>query len=160
DGEVVSAGYFETLGVRPAVGRPFSKDEEAPGHAVAMIGDAVWRGRFDADPAITTRAVTINGVRLAIVGVMPPGFDGVGGRAVVWIRPGMAAVLTYRDYLTSPQLFISLIGRLRDGVAFAQANGELAALARQLPYPATADGARTVWSAAVLPLGDARIDPR
>ena len=52
DGEVVSAGYFETLRVAPSAGRTFSPDEEAPGHAVAVIGDAMWRGQFGGDPAI------------------------------------------------------------------------------------------------------------
>ena len=160
EGEVVSAGYFETLRVRPIVGRVFSREDEAPGHAVAVISEAIWRARFDRDPAIIARAVTINDVPLAIIGVMPAGFDGVSGHAVVWIPAGMAPLLTYRDYLTSPQLFVSLIGRLKDGVTYARANGELAALARQLSFPATADGTRTVWSAGVMPLGDARVDPR
>ena len=160
DGEVVSAGYFETLRARPIVGRVFSREEEAPGHAVAVISEALWRARFDGDPAIITRAMTINDVPLVIIGVMPAGFDGVSGHAVVWIPAGMAPQLTYREYLTSPQLFVTLIGRLKDGVTYARANGELAALARRLSFPATADGARTVWSAAVMPLGDARVDPR
>ena len=160
DGEVVSAGYFETLRVAPIVGRVFSRDEEGPGHAVAVISDALWRSRYGRDPAIATRTVPINGVPLTIVGVMPTGFDGVSGHAAVWIPAGMAPSLTYRDYLTTPQLFINLIARLKDGVTIGQANGELAALARQLRFPPSSDGMHAVWSAAVIPLGDARIDPR
>jgi predicted permease len=160
DGEVVSAGYFETLHVAPSVGRTFTPDEEAPGHAVAVIGDALWRGRFGGNPAITSRSVVVNGVPLAIIGVMPAGFDGVSGRATLWLPAGMAPSLTYRDYLTTPQLFINLIGRLRDGVTLAQANAELAALARDLPQPSSVNGTPAIWSAAAIPLGEARVDPR
>src|ERR1051326_4688653 len=148
DGEVVSAGYFETLRVAPVVGRVFSRDEESPGHPVAVISDALWSARFGRDPSVTARPVTINGTRVAVVGVMPPGFDGVSGHAMEWIPAGKAPALTYRDYLTSPQLFVSLIGRLKNGVTFAQANAELASIARRLSFPATADGIRAVWSAA------------
>ena len=160
DGEVVSAGYFETLRVAPEVGRVFATAEEAPGHPVAVITDSVWRTRFARDPAITNRSLIVNGVPLAIVGVMPPGFTGVSGRAQLWIPAGMAPSLTYRDYLTTPQLFINVIGRLRNGVTFGQASAELAALARQLPFPAEPDASPVVWGAAAIPLGDARIDPK
>jgi predicted permease len=160
DGEAVSAGYFETLRVTPSIGRVFAADEEGPGHAVAVISDGLWRARYGRDPQIVSRRLSINGVTLVIIGVMPAGFEGVSGHAVVWIPAGMAPPLTYRDYLTTPQLFINLIGRLGDRVSFQQANAELAALAAQLPLPASVDGTPAVWSASVIPLGDARIDPR
>jgi putative ABC transport system permease protein len=160
DGEVVSAGYFETLRVAPSIGRVFAVDEEGPGHPVAVISDGLWRARYGRDPQILSRRLTVNGVPLVIVGVMPAGFEGVSGHAVVWIPAGMAPLLTYRDYLTTSQLFINLIGRLEDRVSFQQANAELATLAEQLPLPAPVDGTPAVWSASVIPLGDARIDPR
>ncbi len=160
DGEVVSAGYFETLRVAPAIGRVFASDEETPGHPVAVISDGLWQARFFRDPGIVSRRLSINGVPLVIVGVMPAGFEGVSGHALLWIPAGMAPSLTYREYLTTAQLFINLIGRLKHRVSFQQANAELAALASQLPFRGSADGMPAVWSASAIPLGDARIDPR
>jgi predicted permease len=160
DGEIISAGYFESLRVSPVLGRVFTGDEESPGHPVAVIAYSLWRARFGSDRAIVGQSVTVNGVPLAIAGVMPPGFNGVSERAQIWVPAGMAPSLTYRDYLTTPQLFINVIGRLRDGVTFEHTTSELAALARQLPFPAEPDGSPVVWSATAIPLGDAGIDPR
>lgn len=160
DGEVVSAGYFEALRLMPAAGRLFTPDEEPPGHAVAILSDSLWKRRYGSDPAAVSRTLLVNGVPLTIVGVMPPGFEGISGRAALWFPVGMAPALTYREYLTTPQLFINLIGRLRKGVRLEQANAELAAIGSGLPIivPPGAPPAR--WSATAVPLGDARVDPR
>ena len=158
EGEIVTAGYFDALRMPPAIGRGMTAADDAPGHAIVLIGDGLWRRRFGGDPAVLGRAVNVNGVPLSIVGVMPAGFDGVSGRAVVWIPAGMAPQLTYREYLTSPQHFINLVARLRTGVSLAQANAELDALGPRLPNEIAPDAPPARWSAAAQTLGDARID--
>src|SRR5690606_2563896 len=56
--QVVDAGYFDVLRVRPALGRPFRPDERAPDRSgVVLLSDAFWRTRFGADPGILGRAV-------------------------------------------------------------------------------------------------------
>jgi len=66
---------------------------------------------------------------------LPAGFEGVSGRAVLWLPAGHGAPrLTYREYLTSPQHFINLVARLRPGVTVAHANAELAALGPRIPH--------------------------
>ena len=71
-----SPGFFEALGVKPAVGRTFTAaDEQAGSEAVAILGDGLWRRRFGADPAIVGRAITLNGEQFTVVGVMPRGFQ-------------------------------------------------------------------------------------
>lgn len=58
----VSAGYFDTLGVQPALGRGFVRDDETFGrHHVVVLSDALWKRRFDGDPALVGRSVTIDG---------------------------------------------------------------------------------------------------
>ena len=158
DAEVISAGYLETLRIVPALGRGFTPEEEAPGHPVAMLGDRLWTQRYNADPAVVGRTVNINGVALTIVGVMPPGFAGVSGQAMLWFPTGMAPQLTYSEYLTTPQHFLNVIARLRPDVTPAQARAELAVLGPQLPNVADPSAPPMQWSATAVPLSEARID--
>ena len=158
DCEVVGAGYFDVLQVSPAIGRVFTPEEEAPGHAVVVLGDAIWKRQFGGDPAALGRTLLVNGVPLTVVGVMPPGFDGVSGYAAFWWPRGMAPQLTYREYLTTPQHFLNLVARLRPGVTLAQANAELAALGPGLPMTVDPNAEPARWSATAIPLGEARVD--
>ena len=158
DCEVVGAGYFDVLKVAPALGRVFTAEEEAPGHAVVVLGHALWKRQFGGDPAALGRTLLVNAVPLTIVGVMPAGFEGVSGHAAFWWPRGMAPQLTYREYLTTPQHFLNLIARLRPGVTLAQANAELAALGPGLPMTADPNADPARWSATAIPLGEARVD--
>jgi hypothetical protein len=85
--EIASAGYFATLGLRPQVGRLFLPDEdENPGtHSVAVLSHNLWRRRFASEPNVAGLTVTINGSRFDIVGVLPPGFNGLTGEAELWV---------------------------------------------------------------------------
>jgi putative ABC transport system permease protein len=159
DGEIVSPDYFDTLRVRPATGRTFTAAEDgAPGDApVALLSDRLWRQRFGADPALVGGTIRINDAPLSVVGIMPPGFSGLSDKSDVWIPRTMAPRLTYADYLTTPQMFIPVIARLKDGVSLEQANAELASVSAALPRPSAEDGAR--WGAIAQRIGDARVDP-
>jgi len=66
---------FSTLGVGAAFGRVFGADEAVSGHDhVVVLGDALWRNRFDADPGILERSLRLDGEDYRVIGVMPPGF--------------------------------------------------------------------------------------
>jgi predicted permease len=66
---------FATLGVAPALGRAFTEGEAEPGaDRVVVLGDAMWRNRFGADPAIVGRDIRLDGESYRVVGVMPRGF--------------------------------------------------------------------------------------
>ena len=76
-GMMVSADFFQTLGVRPELGRAFIPGEEDrdPGaHAVAVLGYGFWKDRFGGDPAVIGRTITLNGHPFEVVGVAPPDF--------------------------------------------------------------------------------------
>jgi predicted permease len=81
--------YFDLLGVRPSVGRPFTAEEDvAPfGSPVALIGDRLARGVFGGPEAALRRTILINGRPLSVIGVMPPGFVGASpfSEVDVWI---------------------------------------------------------------------------
>ena len=70
----VSANFFQTLGVQPAIGRDFLPSEELPGSTrVVMLSDSLWRRRFAAEPAVIGRAIRLNGEPHVVVGVLAPG---------------------------------------------------------------------------------------
>ncbi len=158
--EMASPGYFRALRVTAVRGRTFDAVEDTtPGsHPVALLSERLWRRRFGADPGILGRAIGVNRVALTVVGILPEGFAGLSNRADVWIPPAMAPRLTYADYLSTPQHFISLIGRMKEGVPIGRAAAELATLAPRIVVPEPTPGEAASWSATAWPLGRARID--
>ena len=159
EGEVVSSDYFRTLRVSPIAGRTFDAAEDTVGGAqpVTMIGWRLWRRTFAGDPAIIGGTIVVNDVPLTIVGILPEGFTGLTGKADLWVPPPMAARLTYADYLTTPQNFISVVARLKEGATLTGANAELAAIGPRFVGEGRAPG--TVWGAIGVPLRDARVEP-
>jgi predicted permease len=158
DSETIAPDYFRLLGVAASIGRLLRPDEDgAPdSHPVVVLSDRLWRRRFGGDPAILGRAVRVNDVPLTVVGVAQPGFAGISGRAELWFPRVMAPRLSYSEYLTSPQHFISVVARLRTGARLAEANAELAALGGRLADVDAPADAR--WSAVAIPLSEARVD--
>ena len=163
EGEVVSASYFFVVGVTPELGRAFATDEpdDSRSGAEVIVGYDLWQRRFGAQPSVLGRRVAINGTSFTVVGVMPRGFRGLSGRAELWIRPGMAAAITYADYLTTDQNFISVAGRLAPGVTVERAAAALHAIGRGIDRAAPMERAagRDRFSATALSLNAARIDP-
>ena len=161
--EFVSSGYWRVLRINPAIGSAFPVGADAAVGAapVAVLSDALWRNRFGGSPSVIGSRVAVNGVSLTVVGVAPPGFDGLTGRAQLWIPATMAPRLTYQDYLVTNQSFISVVGRLRDGVSLDAARRELALLGveiqRRAPLPTSI--ASTRFAATATSLAEARIDP-
>src|SRR5262249_19691523 len=158
EGEVVSPEYFRALRVTPAAGRTFSAEEDtvAGAQPVTVIGARLWQRRFGGDPSAVGTTLRVNDVPLTVIGIMPDGFAGLSGKAELWIPPPMAAQLTYADYLTTPQHFISVVARLKDGVSVERANAELTSLASQFADTVSPPG--SAWSAEAVPIGDARVD--
>jgi hypothetical protein len=74
-GAVVTPGFFETLGVAPALGRTFDAREGGKGgDRVAILSHGLWQTRFGGDPAVVGRSIVLNGAPREIVGVMPASF--------------------------------------------------------------------------------------
>ena len=130
---VVSADYFPMLGIRPALGRFFAPAEDSvpDRDAVAIIGHGLWHSRFGADSQVIGERIAINGRSFTVIGVAPPGFDGVEGGLVnrLWIP--MAMLRTgYRwcDGFQVSCTITSILARLAPGVTLDQARAELTAL--------------------------------
>jgi predicted permease len=76
DGFAVSASFFPMLGVKPEVGRLFTREEETPGRdRVVLISHGLWQRRFAKDPGLVDRTMRVNGVPYQIIGVLPAWFD-------------------------------------------------------------------------------------
>ncbi len=129
-GALVSANYFDALGVRPALGRvlPSSKQAEATGSAEVVVSYDLWRNRFAGDPSIVGKAMQINLHSYTIVGVAPKGFQGckTGLRADVWIPLAMERQVWGSNWLEDRGIsWLNVLGKLRPGVDRRQAEIEL-----------------------------------
>ncbi|MPY91042.1 MAG: FtsX-like permease family protein [Luteitalea sp.] len=143
--ELVTGDYFETLGLRPVIGRFFRPEEDrVPGtHPVAVIGHGPWQHRFDGAPDIVGRAITINGVAFTIIGVAPEGFKGIDGvfGPDVWIPTMMAEQVVSADkrhwLRDRSALAFSGVARLEPGIIPSRANAESRTIALSLEreYP-------------------------
>ena len=118
----VTAGFFDVLGVRPALGRGFTTAEDQLGAGpVVVLGNKLWRDRFGADRSILGTTATLDGVTRTIVGVMPPGFN-FPNRADLWLPLATNPLLV-------EGLSFSVVARLGENMAVDQAAAELSALA-------------------------------
>ena len=139
----VTADFFPVMGVAPKAGRPFTADEDRPGHGrVAVISEHLWRTRFAADPAVAGRSIQLNGDAHTVVGVMPEDFrfpQGPGGAPDIW-TPIAEPFHLYRG-----RHYLWAVARLKDGVSLAQAQAEMDAVAsgieKELPQFSRGHGA-------------------
>ena len=142
-----SATLFTLLGLKPALGRLFSAEQDQPGRAsVAIISDGLWRRRFGADPAIIGRAISINDVPFIVQGVLPTGFRfpknhelGYGPSLPPQIDVFVPLALTPFE-LASPGAFdYIVIARLKPDVSPSRAAAEISSIAVGTPRSAPED---------------------
>ena len=137
-GMAVSGNYFETLELRPALGRALTTDDDRPSApGAALISYSAWRQRFAADQEIVGRRVVINGAPFTIVGVLPDGFRGEMAPIlpevwVPWNATGFAAAPSADDATLRPERSGPMIGRLAAGATLQQVAAELSGLAGAL----------------------------
>jgi len=116
----VSADFFRVLGVNPAIGRGFTKEEDSPnGERVAILSHGLWRRRFGADPSIAGKGVSINGDSYMVVGVAPQDFRYGDGQLDVFVpmRVNRASLAQGHNY--------TVLARLKAGVTREQAQAEM-----------------------------------
>jgi predicted permease len=145
---VVSANYFDALGVRPILGRGFEPAEDSGrnAHPVAVISYQMWQERFHGDPAIIGKTQMLNGMPHTIIGVTPQGFYGtfVGWAMQLWVPASMQETFDPGGYKLEDRgaRWIEGFVRLKPGVTPDQAQAEISAVAKRLEttYPATNRG--------------------
>ena len=145
---MVTPDFFRVLRVSPSLGAGFAPDQDQPGRRqVVLLGDAVWRGRFGADPAVVNRSVILDGTAYTVVGVLPPGFS----------YPSKADIWMPLEVRNDPHLSFTrpVIGRLKPGVSRGQARAAFEAFITNQPGTA---GDRHDQIARVVSLKSAIVD--
>jgi macrolide transport system ATP-binding/permease protein len=144
-GSVVSANYFDAMGVHPILGRAFEPEEEVGrnAHPVVVISYELWQNRFRGDPRIIGKTQMMNGLPHTIIGVTPQGFYGtfVGYAFQFWVPASMQETFDPGGYKLEERgaRWIEGFVRPKPGVALERAQSEIAAVAKRLEadYPAT-----------------------
>src|ERR1700690_4289975 len=147
-GSIVSANYFDALGVRPILGRGFQAGEDSGrnAHAVVVISYQLWQGRFHGAARIIGQTQRLNGVSHTIVGVEPEDFHGtfVGWAMQFWVPASMEETFESGGYKLEDRSarWIESYARLKPGVTREQAQTEVSTVAKRLEaeYPATNRG--------------------
>jgi hypothetical protein len=159
--EVVHAGNFSwnmlsLLGVRPALGRGFTEDDDKPSSdPTVLLSWRLWKRRFGGDPAIVNKTILLDAVPHTVIGVMPPSFFFLGASKVqLWTpiyqakRPALMKMLDEHEF--------KAIGRLKPGVTETQAAADLTLITRRvqsqhldLPFTALAANSRPLLDSVV-----------
>ena len=129
-----SANFFDILKVVPVVGRTFKPEDDGPSPRVVLLGEALWRRRFSADPSIVGRTVRLNGQPYTVVGVIADNVQ-FSRPAEIWTLsgqfPDVPALRAIRAF--------DVVARLKPDVTMEAAQAELDViadrLAREYPEP-------------------------
>jgi putative ABC transport system permease protein len=136
-----SANFFDVLNVAPIVGRTFKPEDDGPSPRLVLLGEAVWRRRFNADPSIVGRAVRLNGQPYTVVGVVADNVQ-FSRPAEIWtLSPQFPDI----PVLRSARAF-EVVARLKPGVTMNAAQVELGVVAERLArqYPEANAGAGVI----------------
>jgi predicted permease len=152
--QLATPDLFKVLGVEPILGRVLVEDDLRSDSAGVVLSHAFWKRRFGGDPGLLGKPITLNGVPFNVVGVMPPGFQwhikqrsGTGKPPELWMvlampQPGAQGA-------NERGRFLSVVGRLKRGVSFEQADAELKTIHRRLEQDSTFN---KNYTAEVIPL--------
>jgi putative ABC transport system permease protein len=132
---LVSANFFEVVGVQPAIGRAFQAGEDQPGRErVVILGDRLWKRRFGGDPAIVGQNIRFDDETFTVIGIMPPNYQ-YPMTMEVWTPYAMPpARRTSRS-----NHMLQTVARLKPGVTVKQAAADVERLSARLEqqYPNT-----------------------
>lgn len=139
-GAMTSAGYFAVVGVEPMIGRSFLPEEYEPGkNFVVILGNAFWRSYYGGDRKIINKTIRLDGLSFTVIGVMPPGIY------PVWPTPdGRISFDENQQQFWWPMAYnsrfaanrtahvLGVVGRLKAGITFAQAQAEMNTIGTRL----------------------------
>ncbi len=137
--ELVSGNYFQALGVKPALGRLFTPEEDDriyKGHPVVVLSYPYWVTRFGADPNVLGKKILVNNYPMTIVGVSPPGFNGLDPthaphiRVPIQMKPLMTPGWDHLGERRSQ--WIQIFARMKPGYTVESARASLQPLLYQI----------------------------
>jgi putative ABC transport system permease protein len=144
-GFTTTSRFFETLGVKPILGRGFLPEEELPGRQkVVVISHAIWQSYLDADPNAIGKTLRFNDVDYTVIGVLPPDFK---------FTYQVDALFAYQLNPNERDHWLAVVGRLKDGVKREQAWVETKLIAESLQKADPRPGEGRRLGADLVPLG-------
>jgi len=172
-GEAVSGNYFDVLGVAAQRGRTFSADEDVVPrrNPVAVISHSLWQRRFNSDPELIGKTVTLNEQPLTVIGIAPPQYTGMirGLSIEIWVPTAMMPAVEPigdRTLTSRGNRGLYLVGRLKPGTTLAQARARFDLITRdmQAAYPEewlskNESGGTRVSAITVLPESETHLPP-
>ena len=145
-GRRVTPNFFDVLGVQPAVGRPFSAEEDAASRKVVVLSYPLWQRRFGGDASVIGRSILMDGEATTVVGVMPRGFFFPDHQTEYWVP----ASFTPQELARRTSHNLEVVARLKPGVTVVRAQHDMDVIAKRLQqqYPVS----NTNVGAVVVPL--------
>ncbi|MGC1655521.1 MAG: ABC transporter permease [Candidatus Acidiferrales bacterium] len=163
-GYMVSANFFDVLGVHPILGRGFMPDEDTTPRPVAVLSYDAWKTHFGGDPGILGKSIQLDQLDYTVIGVAPRDFRAVGDLA----SPDVFIPISMADEVATGPLktflhdrgfrLANMVGRLKPGVTVAQASAEIRGLGSQLAkqYPKDNSGRNEM----LVPIQETSIPPQ
>jgi len=152
--QLATPDLFKVLGAQPILGRVLVEDDIKRDSAGVVLSNAFWKRRFGGDPNMVGKPITLNGTPFNVVGVMPPGFQwfisqrsGTGKPPEVWMMLPMPP--PGPDSPNERGRFLSVVGKLKPGVTYEQAEAELKTIHQRLAQDSTYN---KNYTAEVIPL--------
>jgi putative ABC transport system permease protein len=132
DGSIVSDNFLSTIGLRPAQGRDFAEGETQ----AVLLGDRLWRRKFNSDPKVVGQNIRLNGASFLVVGVLPG--PQILPKDVELLTPFGTMVSDF-DRTNRTHHVVRVVGRLKPGVTLEQASTEIRGMSLRMEhdYPAT-----------------------
>jgi putative ABC transport system permease protein len=153
-GQGVTASFFPLLGVEPMLGRWFLPEEDQQGnHRVVVLSYGLWQRRFGGDPDIVGRKIALGNVSHEVIGVMPPAFE-EPLTAPAYIAQYWVPLAHTPEQARSKSRSLFVIGRLKPGVSYAQAQAEMTTLVARMQEQDQKLG--NEFGVSVRPLGEER----
>lgn len=131
----VSGNLFSMLGVKPFLGRVFTREDETPGQMPVILSYELWQTRFNSDRNVIERNITLDDRTFHIIGVMPPGFSFPTSASQIWA----VIAINPNDKMNYWSYGYNVVGRIRPGNDFDKARAELKSIfpgvVSQYPFP-------------------------
>src|SRR5579864_5255746 len=140
DGAAVTADLLQTLGVRAAIGRLFTaEDDRADAASTVILSTRMWHTHFGGDPRVLVHTLRLDDAPYTIIGVMPPGFTFPRREALFWVPMRLAP----NDFQDRSNSFLHAVGRLKPGVTVEQARADFSRITAELARLYPTDNRRT-----------------
>lgn len=160
--ELVTPGYFGILGAIPSVGRAFSDDDNTlESSPVTILGHGLWVDRFGGDRSVVGRDVILNGQPVTVVGIAPPGFDGLSGSARLWLTVADGAGLTAPFLFRGAQAhWLRVVARSTPGADLQEIDARMREVGRRVEAIYPTSDPTVVRGGSAVSLAEATVNPQ